>query len=182
MGYERGSGGISGAETETISGGNGAVTPVKIGAMKKPSHQATGHAALTSHPLELSETQMRRMVDAAMDHIVRLLATLPDQRMDGTGAATPEYLHSLVEPLPESSTDIETLLHQVFQEIAPKSVNTISGGFMAYISCGGIFESAVADLISSSLNRYTGVVAVAPALKQIEANIFIGRISRTGIS
>ncbi len=163
MGYERGSG--------SISGGNGAVTPVKISAMKKPSQQATEITAPASHPLELSATQMRRMVDAAMDHIVRLLTTLPAQPMDGTGAATPGYLQSLVEPLPESATDIETLLHEVFAEIAPKSVNTISGGFMAYISCGGIFESAVADLISSSLNRYTGVVAVAPALNQIEANV-----------
>lgn len=115
--------------------------------------------------------QMRQLVDLAMDHIMHLLTTLPGQPMDGTGAATPEYLQTLVEPLPESPTDVHALLHQVFHDLAPKSVNTISGGFMAYISCGGIFESAVADLISSSLNRYTGVAGVAPALNQIEANV-----------
>lgn len=111
------------------------------------------------------------MVRLAMDHIMTLLTTLSDQAMDGTAAATPEFLQSLIEPMPESPSEIGVLLDEVFHNIAPKSVNSISGGFMAYIGCGGLFESAVADLISNSLNRYTGTVAVAPGLSQVEANV-----------
>jgi aromatic-L-amino-acid decarboxylase len=121
--------------------------------------------------LELPEDQMRDLTNLAMGHIMKLLTTLCDQPMDGTGAATPEFLHSMIEPLPETPSDAGELLDHLFTDLAPKSVNTISGGFMAYIGCGGLFESAVADLISNSLNRYTGSVSVAPTLCQIESNV-----------
>jgi aromatic-L-amino-acid decarboxylase len=121
--------------------------------------------------LQPSAERMEQMVKLAMDHITRLLTTLPEQPMDGTAEATPDYLESLIEPLPESGAGIGELLDRLFNEIAPKSVNTISGGFMAYIGCGGLFESALADLVADSLNRYTGTATIAPALSQIEANV-----------
>jgi aromatic-L-amino-acid decarboxylase len=126
---------------------------------------------LNPRSLELPEDQMRDLTNLAMDHITKLLTTLRDQPMDGTGAATPEFLQSMIEPLPETPADASELLDHLFTDLAPKSVNSISGGFMAYIGCGGLFESAVADLISNSLNRYTGSVSVAPTLCQIESNV-----------
>jgi aromatic-L-amino-acid decarboxylase len=53
----------------------------------------------------------------------------------------------------------------------PPSFNTASPGYLAYIPGGGLFQSAVADLIADSTNRYTSVYAAAPALAQLEANV-----------
>lgn len=139
--------------------------------MKKPTQQIQDGMFPSGPPLEHSGEQMRRMVGLAMDHIVRLLTTLPEQPMDGTAAATADYLRSLIEPLPESAAPIDRVLDEIFADLVPKGVNNISGGFMAYIGCGGLFDSAVADLIADSLNRYTGTVATAPVLNQIEANV-----------
>ncbi|MFP5224986.1 MAG: pyridoxal phosphate-dependent decarboxylase family protein, partial [Actinomycetota bacterium] len=58
-----------------------------------------------------------------------------------------------------------------FQQAYPKSYNTAAPGFLAYIPGGGLFVSAVADMLADSVNRYTGVWAAAPALCQIEADV-----------
>ncbi len=126
---------------------------------------------VASNALEPDGERMREMVNSVMDHIVPLLTTLNDQPMDGTADSTPEFLESLIEPLPQSGANFDALMDQLFDDLLPKSVNTISGGFMAYIGCGGIFEAAVADLIANSLNRYTGTAAEGSALVQIEANV-----------
>lgn len=44
-------------------------------------------------------------------------------------------------------------------------------GYLAYIPGGGLPASAVADLLASGLNRYTGVSPAAPALLELEADV-----------
>ena len=63
------------------------------------------------------------------------------------------------------------LLDLLFDRAVPPSFNTASPGYLAYIPGGGLFQSAVADLIADSINRYTSVYAAAPALAQLEANV-----------
>ncbi len=53
----------------------------------------------------------------------------------------------------------------------PKSFNTAGPGYLAYIPGGGIFHSALADLIAGAVNRYTGVWLAAPGLVQLETNV-----------
>jgi aromatic-L-amino-acid decarboxylase len=120
--------------------------------------------------LEPGPAEMRRLVGAALERIVAHIGSLPLQpAADVEGAA--DLARSLAEPLPETGTSYEELLHLVFDRAAPKSFNTAGPGYLAYIPGGGLFHTAVADLIADALNRYVGVWQAAPALAQLEANV-----------
>lgn len=53
----------------------------------------------------------------------------------------------------------------------PTSFSTAGPGYLAYIPGGGLFPSALADLIANAINRYVGVWVAAPALVQLELNV-----------
>src|ERR1700742_2674858 len=123
------------------------------------------------HPLEPSATEMRRLVDEAMSRIVAHIESLPSQPALAVEGAT-ERARSLIEPVaPEQGSDYAALLDLLFDELVPRSFNSAGPGYLAYIPGGGIFHSAVADLIANAVNRYTGVYAAAPALVQLESNV-----------
>ena len=120
--------------------------------------------------LELSATEMRRILALTTDRIVHYIETLASQPAhelaDGLGLA-----QSLREPLPETGEPYERLLDLLFDRAIPNGFNTAGPGFMAYIPGGGLFQSAIADLIAGSVNRYVGVFQAAPGLVQLEANV-----------
>ncbi len=120
--------------------------------------------------LELSPAEMRRLVDEAMERIVRFLETLPEQSSKDTEGA-PELARQVVEPLPRGARDFQELLDLLFQQWIPKTFNTAGPGYLAYIPGGGLFQTALAELISNAVNRYVGVWAAAPALAQLEATV-----------
>jgi aromatic-L-amino-acid decarboxylase len=126
-----------------------------------------------THPspeLEPGAAEMRRLVHAALDRIVAHVESLPAQpAADVAGAA--ELARSLAEPLPESGATFDSLLDLLFDLAVPKSFNTAGPGYLAYIPGGGLFHTAVADLIADTVNRYVGVWQAAPALAQLEANV-----------
>jgi aromatic-L-amino-acid/L-tryptophan decarboxylase len=105
-----------------------------------------------------------------MDRIVPHIESLPQQPASNAEGAA-EFARTLIEPLPQKGQAYETLLDQLFNEYIPRSFNAPGPGYLAYIPGGGIFFSAVADLISDAVNRYVGVFAAAPALAQLEANV-----------
>ena len=113
---------------------------------------------------------MRAMVDAAMDRIERFVDALPRQPMHGT-AGGKKLARALREPMPERGVPFERLLRLLFGRVVPASLNTASPGYLAYIPGGGLFESAVADLVADATNRYVGVWVAAPGLAQIEENV-----------
>lgn len=121
-------------------------------------------------PLEPSSSEMQQLVDLAMQRIVAHVTSLDTQPAADTKGAN-ELARSLAEPLPRSGTSYESLLDLLFNELVPKTFNAAGPGYLAYIPGGGIFHSAVADLISDSFNRYIGVWAAAPPLVQLEANV-----------
>lgn len=119
--------------------------------------------------LELSGAEMRRLVDRAMDRIVAHIESLPDQpSADHEGAA--DVARSLRESLPERGTAFEEILELFFDTAVPKSYNTAGPGYLAYIPGGGLFHTAIADLIADAVNRYVGVWIAAPGLVQLETN------------
>jgi aromatic-L-amino-acid/L-tryptophan decarboxylase len=126
-----------------------------------------------THPspeLEPSAAEMRRLVEAALARIVDHIESLPRQpAADVEGAA--ELARSLVEPLPETGRPFADLLDLLFERAVPKTFNTAGPGYLAYIPGGGLFHTAVADLVGDAVNRYVGVWQAAPALAQLEANV-----------
>lgn len=121
-------------------------------------------------PLEPDAPEMRRLVDEAMERIVRYVETLPEQPAADTAGAV-ELARSLVEPAPEAGRPLADLLELLFERAVPRSFNASGPGYLAFVPGGGLFASGVADLIGDSVNRYTGVFAAAPALVQLEANV-----------
>ena len=121
--------------------------------------------------LELSTPEMERLVRLAMDRIVDHVASLPAQRAADTAGAE-ALSRSLIErDPPEAGAPAEELLDLLFDRAIPKSLNTASPGYLAYIPGGGLFHSAVADLVAGATNRYVGVFAAAPVLAQLETNV-----------
>jgi aromatic-L-amino-acid decarboxylase len=123
-----------------------------------------------TYPLEPTSAEMHRLVDEAMRHIVAHIESLPTQPAMNVEGAT-EYARTLIEPLPQHGQSYESLLDFLFHEAIPRSFTAAGPGYLAYVPGGGLFHSAVADLIANAVNRYVGVCAAAPALVQLEANV-----------
>src|SRR5205814_8077130 len=70
----------------------------------------------------------------------------------------------------EHGTAVASMLDPLFREWVPRSFTAPGPGYLAYIPGGGLFPAALADFITATTNRYTGVWQAAPALVQLEAN------------
>lgn len=119
--------------------------------------------------LEFTPDQLRGMTALALDRIVEHVSSLRDQPICGDVDAA-DACRALREPAPESPAALEPLLDRVFHEWVPRSFNTASPGYLAYIPGGGVFPGALADFVAGTVNRYTGVWVAAPLLVQLEAN------------
>jgi aromatic-L-amino-acid decarboxylase len=120
--------------------------------------------------LELPAATMRKMVEQAMERIVRHVESLPEQPLHAV-AGGKRLARALREGLPERGVPYERLLRLLFGRVIPMSLNTASPGYLAYIPGGGLFHAAVADLIADATNRYVGVWQAAPGLVQLETNV-----------
>jgi aromatic-L-amino-acid/L-tryptophan decarboxylase len=123
-----------------------------------------------AYPLEPEPEEMHRLVAAAMARIVPHIESLPDQPAAAVAGGA-DLARSLREALPATGQPLEELLALLFDRAIPCSFNTAGPGYLAYIPGGGLFHSALADLIGESVNRYVGVFAAAPGLAQLEANV-----------
>lgn len=109
------------------------------------------------------------MIDEASARVLAHLARVGDQPASGD-TREDSFVRSMPEPAPEEATPLAPLLDAFFDEWMPRSLTTNGPGYMAYVPGGGVFPAAIADLLSNTTNRYTGVRFAAPALVQLEAN------------
>lgn len=109
------------------------------------------------------------MGEAVLRRAVAHLETIGTQPVRGDVDAA-DLCRALREAAPEEGAPLEPLLDALFDEWIPRSFNTASPGYLAYIPSGGVFPPVLADLISGTTNRYTGLWLTAPALVQLEAN------------
>ena len=109
------------------------------------------------------------MGDLVLRRVVAHLATIGEQPVRGDVDAA-DLCRALREPPPELGAGLEPLLDALFTQLIPRSYNTASPGYLAFIPSGGVFPAALADLISNGVNRYTGVWRASPALVQLESN------------
>jgi len=108
----------------------------------------------------------------ADDVVARCLAhieSLPRQPATGDVDAA-ALCRAMREPAPEQGSALDALLDPLFRDWIPRSFTAAGPGYLAFIPGGGIFPAALADFISATTNRYTGVWMAAPALVQLEAN------------
>ncbi len=122
------------------------------------------------HRMEPSAAAMRTMVAEATERLVRHLEALPEAPAFEISGAH-ELARSLEEGPPASGAPFAELMDLVFERALPTSFNNAGPGFLAYIPGGGLFESAVADLVANGINRYVTVWTAAPGLAQLEINV-----------
>jgi aromatic-L-amino-acid decarboxylase len=120
--------------------------------------------------LELDGAEMRELVDLAMKRIVPFIEGLPGQPTQDLDGAR-KLARALAEPLPEQGASARRVLSVLFERVIPTALNTASPGYLAYIPGGGLFATAVAELVGAATNRYVGIWAAAPGLVQLETNV-----------
>ena len=141
--------------------------------MSDPRSESLDHAARLaqqSTSLEPDSESVRSFLDQVTERIVHQLESLSDQPASSIQEG-PRVARDAREEWPPSREPLGDLLDLLFEELAPCSFNNPGPGFMAYIPGGGLFYSALADLISGSLNRYVTVWAAAPGFVQLETNV-----------
>ena len=121
--------------------------------------------------LELSPDTFNELLGAVMERLTAFIEKIETHAVDLSHTASVEYLREMIEPIPEDGTSIDAILQLIFEKGATASLNPTSPGFMGYVPGGGLLHAGVADLIANTLNRYVGVVAVAPVFAQIESNV-----------
>jgi aromatic-L-amino-acid decarboxylase len=109
------------------------------------------------------------MADQVVSRCLAHVATLDRQPICGDVDAA-ALCRSMRESSPEQGVALESLLEPLFTEWIPRSFNAPAPGYLAFIPGGGLFPAALADFITNTTNRYTGVWQAAPALVQLEAN------------
>jgi aromatic-L-amino-acid/L-tryptophan decarboxylase len=119
--------------------------------------------------LEFTPVEMHAMGEAVLRRVVGHIASLREQPVRGDVDAA-ALCRALRESAPEHGSPLEPLLDSLFAEWIPRSFNTASPGYLAFIPGGGVYPATLADLIANGANRYTGVWLAAPALVQLESN------------
>ncbi len=124
---------------------------------------------ITTVNLEFLPDQMRAMADAVVARCVEHIATAGAQPSCGDVDAA-ALCRAMREPAPEHGASLHAMLDHLFRDWVPRSFTTIGPGYLAYIPGGGLFPAALADFITDTTNRFTGIWQAAPALVQLEAN------------
>lgn len=119
-----------------------------------------------SHPLEPDRAEMEVMGRAALDLLVDFIDGLTDAPAVGT-AKPDDLIAELLQSPPESPGELGPLLAR-FEEAAGCAIETAGPGFLGYIPGGGLFTSALAELLARGFNRYTAIPSFAPALVALE--------------
>jgi aromatic-L-amino-acid/L-tryptophan decarboxylase len=120
-------------------------------------------------PLDPSAEQMRELGDAALGYAIDFLQRRPDAPASDLGDAA-ETARRYRESPPEEGGDFKELLDLV-EVAALKATDNSGPGFLAYIPGGGLFASSLADLLSTTIDRFVNMGMTAPVAAQVEVNV-----------
>jgi len=124
---------------------------------------------VSGYPLDPSPEQMREMGEAAIAYAVDFLSRRQDAPATGFEGAV-EAADARHAAPPEDGDGFAPLLDLV-DEIARYASDNAGPGFLAYIPGGGLFASSLADLLSTTIDRYVSLWGEAPVAAQIENNV-----------
>jgi aromatic-L-amino-acid decarboxylase len=124
---------------------------------------------VSGYPLDPSPEQMREMGEAALAYVVGFLSGRDDAPAHGFEGAVEAADARRAAP-PEQGGAFPPLLELV-DEIARYSSDNAGPGFLAYIPGGGLFASSLADLLSTTIDRYVSLWGEAPVAAQVENNV-----------
>lgn len=108
--------------------------------------------------LEPVRNERRRISKQSLDYIEHFIESLPETKAYGQGDC--KRLKSL--KVAECGKPFEKLLGIVRDDVARVGINSASGANFAYIPGGGIWASAIGDMLAAATNKYAGVFFASP--------------------
>jgi aromatic-L-amino-acid decarboxylase len=124
---------------------------------------------MTEYPLEPDRRAMEEMGQRAVELVADFVDGLPAAPAAAVGDVGPR-LAGYLEPPPEEPGELGDLLER-FREAAAAAVETAGPRYMAYVGGGGLFTSALAEMVARAFNRYTTLSSFAPALVALEESV-----------
>jgi aromatic-L-amino-acid/L-tryptophan decarboxylase len=121
------------------------------------------------YPLDPTPEDMRAMGEAALAYAIDFLRRRPEAPASSFDGASETARRFRASP-PEHGDEFAPLVDLV-ETIASNSADNAGPGFLAYIPGGGLFASSVADLMSTTIDRYVNLWGEAPVAAQIENNV-----------
>ena len=124
---------------------------------------------LMSVPLEPDKRQRDQLNEAVLSYLDTWYERVSQMPAIGRDIDS-ESMDHLGRPPGEQGRSIQAIIDDL--EVAGKpGLLHPSGGHMSYIPGAGLYSGALADLLASGLNRYTGVVGTAPGMSAIEHGV-----------
>ena len=122
-----------------------------------------------SVPLEPDKRQRAELNEAVLSYLDDWFQRVAEMPALGTEIDS-ELMDRLGRPPGEDGRSIQAIIDDL--DIAGKpGLLHPSGGHMSYIPGAGLYTGALADLLASGLNRYTGVAGAAPGMSAIEHGV-----------
>ena len=117
-------------------------------------------------PLEPDSGQRRALGSQALDHA---LAFLDDVETAPSLRPASEVFNTNLDPeFTEAGRESAAVLDYVGTCIERPGIATTSPRFMGYIPGGGLFHSALGDMLAATSNKYAGFAPAAPGAVRIE--------------
>ncbi|HZU50780.1 MAG TPA: aminotransferase class V-fold PLP-dependent enzyme [Sphingomicrobium sp.] len=124
------------------------------------------HLRAEATALEPDHTERRQLGTEALDHALAFL-----EQVETAPSLRPacEALSERLEPeFTEEGRDLSSVLAYVDACIERPGIATTSPRFMAYVPGGGLFHSALGDMLAAVSNKYAGFAPAAPGAVRIE--------------
>jgi aromatic-L-amino-acid decarboxylase len=116
--------------------------------------------------LEPARVERDSLVEPVLAYANRFIDSLPTRPMFIDGSTDGAALRD--EQFLETPADIDDLLRVIETEVDTDGINPAGGGHLGYIPGGGLFHSALGDLLADVSNRYAGVFFASPGAVRME--------------
>lgn len=116
--------------------------------------------------LEPDHAARRRLGDQALDHALNFLDQVEDA--PSLRPASEAFAERLDPEFTEDGRDPASIFDYIGECIEQPGIATASPRFMGYIPGGGLFYSALGDMLAAASNKYSGFAPAAPGAVRIE--------------
>jgi glutamate/tyrosine decarboxylase-like PLP-dependent enzyme len=116
--------------------------------------------------LEPSASDRRRVADAVFGYSDEFLDRIDSLPAYKTTESKGNGLYQ--SPISENGIDIADALRIIRENVDTPGLNPASGGHLAYIPGGGIYNSSLGDYLADVFNRYAGVFYASPGAVRME--------------
>jgi aromatic-L-amino-acid/L-tryptophan decarboxylase len=120
-----------------------------------------------SHSLDPEEGLRLSMWHQAFDYANQFLNELPN--LPGFGYSDFQKLSSM--RIEEKAKPIETILEILRTEVDISGISSASGKHLGFIPGGGLWSSALADMLGDITNKYSGIAFSSPGSVKIENQV-----------